>query len=124
MTKGGQLAALHGFAGGQTYSCQSCQEGTKVKNFGDRKSLLSTKQGELKLAHPDVPGQDIQDFGNPLAHEYFGGDLGIAWNTIQNDWQMLLGAVQTIEPLKLLPKFAAISKDEKRYPLPRYQPRA
>ena len=34
---------------------------------------------------------------NLLAHEYFGVDLEIVWNTIQNDLTMLMGAVQKIE---------------------------
>lgn len=52
---------------------------------------------ELKQAHPDVPWQDIKDFRNLLAHEYFGVDLEIVWNTIDNDLPMLMGAVRKIE---------------------------
>ncbi|MBT0651686.1 HepT-like ribonuclease domain-containing protein [Geomobilimonas luticola] len=50
----------------------------------------------LKDRYPDIPWQDIKDFRNLLAHEYFGVDLEIVWNTIHNDLPMLLEAVQKI----------------------------
>lgn len=49
---------------------------------------------ELKTGYPDVPWQDIKDFRNLLAHEYFGVDLEIVWNTIQYELPMLMRAVQ------------------------------
>lgn len=52
---------------------------------------------QLKQAYPDVPWQDIKDFRNMLAHEYFGVDLEIVWNTIQSDLPMLMAAVQRME---------------------------
>ena len=48
----------------------------------------------LKDEYPDIPWQDIKDFRNLLAHEYFGVDLEIVWNTIHNDLPMLMDAVQ------------------------------
>jgi len=51
---------------------------------------------EVKRAYPDIPWQDIKDFRNLLAHEYFGVDLEIVWNTIHNDLPMLIDAVQEI----------------------------
>ena len=50
----------------------------------------------LKNGYPDIPWQDIKDFRNLLAHEYFGVDLEIVWNTINNDLPMLMEAVQKI----------------------------
>ena len=50
----------------------------------------------LKDGYPDIPWQDIKDFRNLLAHEYFGVDLEIVWNTIHNDLPMLMEAVQRI----------------------------
>lgn len=50
----------------------------------------------LKEGFPDIPWQDIKDFRNLLAHEYFGVDLEIVWNTIHNDLPMLMDAVQKI----------------------------
>ncbi len=50
----------------------------------------------LKDTYPEIPWQDIKDFRNLLAHEYFGVDLEIVWNTIHNDLPVLLDAVQRI----------------------------
>ena len=52
---------------------------------------------ELKRAYPDAPWQDIKDFRNLLAHEYFGVDLEIVWNTVQGDLPILMEVVQKIE---------------------------
>jgi uncharacterized protein with HEPN domain len=51
---------------------------------------------ELKGGYPDIPWQDVKDFRNLLAHEYFGVDLEIVWNTIRDDLPLLLDAVQKI----------------------------
>ena len=48
----------------------------------------------LKDEHPGVSWQDIKDFRNLLAHEYFGVDLEIVWNTIRDDLPLLIDAVQ------------------------------
>ena len=50
----------------------------------------------LKDGYPEIPWQDIKDFRNLLAHEYFGVDLEIVWNTIRDDLPMLMDAVQKI----------------------------
>lgn len=52
---------------------------------------------ELKDRFPDIPWQDIKDFRNLLAHEYFGVDLEIVWNTAHNDLPQLLQAVERIK---------------------------
>jgi len=51
---------------------------------------------ELKSGYPEIPWQDVKDFRNLLAHEYFGVDLEIVWNTIRDDLPMLMDAVQKI----------------------------
>lgn len=51
---------------------------------------------ELKSQYPEIPWQDVKDFRNLLAHEYFGVDLEIVWNTIRDDLPMLIDAVQKI----------------------------
>lgn len=51
---------------------------------------------ELKSRYPEIPWQDVKDFRNLLAHEYFGVDLEIVWNTIRDDLPQLLDAVQNI----------------------------
>jgi uncharacterized protein with HEPN domain len=51
---------------------------------------------DVKDGYPDIPWQDIKDFRNLLAHEYFGVDLEIVWNTVHNDLPRLLDAVRRI----------------------------
>jgi len=51
---------------------------------------------DVKDGYPDIPWQDIKDFRNILAHEYFGVDLEIVWNTVHHDLPILLDAVQRI----------------------------
>jgi uncharacterized protein with HEPN domain len=50
----------------------------------------------IKEASPGVPWQDIKDFRNLLAHEYFGVDLEIVWNTICQDLPILLETVRRL----------------------------
>ena len=52
--------------------------------------------GGMKELCPDVPWQDIKDFRNLLAHEYFGVDLEIVWNTVINDLPILLVSVRRL----------------------------
>jgi uncharacterized protein with HEPN domain len=61
--------------------------------IGEAVGKLSEK---LKGGYPEIPWQDVKDFRNLLAHEYFGVDLEIVWNTIRDDLPMLLDAVQKI----------------------------
>lgn len=49
---------------------------------------------ELKGGYPEIPWQDVKDFRNLLAHEYFGVDLEIIWNTIRDDLPQLMKAIQ------------------------------
>jgi len=41
--------------------------------------------------------QDIKDFRNLLIHEYFGVDLEIVWNTIQDELPQLMATLRKIE---------------------------
>jgi uncharacterized protein with HEPN domain len=51
---------------------------------------------ELKGRRPDVEWQDIKDFRNLLAHEYFGVDLEIVWKIIEEDLPILMDAIREI----------------------------
>lgn len=48
---------------------------------------------QLKNQWPDVEWQDIKDFRNLLAHEYFGVDLEIVWKIIKDDLPALMDAI-------------------------------
>jgi uncharacterized protein with HEPN domain len=51
----------------------------------------------IKKAYPHIAWQDIKDFRNLLTHEYFGVDLEIVWNVVQEDLPTLYEAIQAIE---------------------------
>jgi len=51
---------------------------------------------ELKMSSPDVAWQDIKDFRNLLAHEYFGVDLEIVWQVVQTDLPALIRQVESL----------------------------
>ncbi len=51
---------------------------------------------DLKQLWPDVEWQDIKDFRNLLIHEYFGIDLEIVWQIIQDDLPNLMDAIKRI----------------------------
>ena len=51
---------------------------------------------ELKARFPEVPWQDMGDMRNVVAHEYFGVDLTIVWETSTRDVPKL------VEPLRRL----------------------
>lgn len=51
---------------------------------------------ELKQHHPNVEWQDVKDFRNLLAHEYFGVDLEIVWEIIKDDLPALISEVKDI----------------------------
>jgi uncharacterized protein with HEPN domain len=48
---------------------------------------------ELQREYPHVEWQDIRDFRNLLIHEYFGIDLEIVWNIVQDDLPALIRVV-------------------------------
>lgn len=48
---------------------------------------------ELKRKHPEVEWQDMKDFRNLLAHEYFGIDFEIVWKIVQDDLPTLIDVV-------------------------------
>ncbi len=51
----------------------------------------------IKKRYPEVAWQDIKDFRNLLIHEYFGVDLEIVWNVINDDLPQLYEAMKNIE---------------------------
>lgn len=58
---------------------------------------------DLKQRAPDVVWQDIKDFRNLLVHEYFGVDMEIVWQVIDND---LPNLIRQVESLKTVPSHA------------------
>ncbi|MCK9502487.1 MAG: DUF86 domain-containing protein [Lascolabacillus sp.] len=50
----------------------------------------------IKQTRPEVAWQDIKDFRNLLVHEYFGVDMAIIWQVVQDDLPLLLKATSEI----------------------------
>jgi uncharacterized protein with HEPN domain len=67
-----------------------------IREFEIIGEAVSKLTPALKDDYPDIPWQDIKDFRNLMAHEYFGVDLEIVWNTVINDLPILMDAVQKI----------------------------
>jgi uncharacterized protein with HEPN domain len=46
--------------------------------------------------HPEIPWRDIIGFRNLLVHQYFGIDLDVVWDIIENDLPSLKNHVENI----------------------------
>jgi len=51
---------------------------------------------EVELRYPDVPWAEMRDMRNVLAHEYFGVDLSVVWETIEHDLPPVATALRQI----------------------------
>ena len=51
---------------------------------------------DIRMRYPDVPWEEIFGMRNRLIHEYFGVDLDIVWQTIQEDLAPLETAITTM----------------------------
>ena len=51
---------------------------------------------EVRTKYPDIPWEEIIGMRNRLIHEYFGVDLDIVWQTIQDDLTPLETAIKTM----------------------------
>ena len=55
------------------------REDLYLADIGEASSKLSP---EFKEAHPEIPCAKAVGLRNVLAHEYFGTDLSIVWETV------------------------------------------
>ncbi len=51
---------------------------------------------EIKSAHPEVNWRVLKDFRNVLAHQYFGVNVDIVWDIVQNKLPVLKGQIAAI----------------------------
>ena len=56
-----------------------------VRNFEIIGEVAAQLPEDLSADHPEIPLQDMRDMRNVLAHEYFGINEKIVWETLQND---------------------------------------
>lgn len=51
---------------------------------------------EIKDQYPQVAWEEMRDMRNFVIHEYFGVDLSIVWQTIQEDFPLLIQQIEKI----------------------------
>jgi len=67
-----------------------------VRNFEIIGEAASHVPEEIVADHPEIPWQDMRDMRNALAHEYFGINENIVWDTIQNDLLPLVTQLKSL----------------------------
>lgn len=68
-----------------------------IREFQIIGEAVNNLSDEIKLRYTEVKWQDIKDFRNILIHEYFGVDLELVWNVIQEDLPKLLKIIKEIK---------------------------
>lgn len=68
-----------------------------IREFEIIGEAVGKLDAQTKADFPHINWQDIKDFRNLLIHAYFGVDLEIVWNVIQDDLQPLYEAIKHIE---------------------------
>ena len=89
------------FARGLTYAefkCSRLHQNAIVKSvevIGEAVSRLSL---ELKDAHSEIAWREIVGMRNRLVHVYFDIDVGLVWDTVQNDLPVLIAQIEPLVP--------------------------
>jgi uncharacterized protein with HEPN domain len=92
-------AAIQSYVQGvtlDTFTRDRMRYSAVIREFEIIGEAVGKLPADVKDIYLDIPWQDIKDFRNLLAHEYFGVDLEIVWNTVHDDLPRLLDAVQRI----------------------------
>ena len=66
-----------------------------VEIIGEAASHAST---DTKEANPEIPWQEIVGMRNRLVHAYFEIDLGLVWQTVQDDLPTLITLLEPLVP--------------------------
>ncbi|MDD2922536.1 MAG: DUF86 domain-containing protein [Anaerolineales bacterium] len=51
---------------------------------------------EIRAKYPEIPWRDAADMRNKLVHRYFGINLEVIWQTLNDDLPMLAATLQEI----------------------------
>jgi uncharacterized protein len=51
---------------------------------------------EIVDKHPEIPWREMRDMRNLLAHEYFGVNTKIIWETIQTDLPAIVPVLKAL----------------------------
>ncbi len=66
-----------------------------VEIIGEAASHVSN---DTKEANPEIPWQEIVGMRNRLVHAYFDIDLGLVWQTVQDDLPTLITLLEPLVP--------------------------
>ena len=66
-----------------------------VEVIGEAVSRLSL---EIKDAHSEIAWREIVGMRNRLVHVYFDIDVGLVWDTVQNDLPALIAQIESLVP--------------------------
>lgn len=66
----------------------------EIEIVGEASNNLSDN---FRKAHPQIPFRDIIDMRNFLAHEYFGVNTKVVWDTCKNDLLELENIINSID---------------------------
>jgi len=67
-----------------------------VRNFEIIGEAAAHVPEEIVADHSEIPWQDMRDMRNVLAHEYFGINENIVWDTIQDDLPPLVSQLKSL----------------------------
>ena len=56
---------------------------------------------EIIENHPEIPWRNMADLRNKVSHEYFGIDLEIIWQTIEDDLPLLTKQINRLKKLEI-----------------------
>lgn len=80
----------------EAFSQDRLRNAAVIREFEIIGEAVGKLPDETKSRFPDVAWREIKDFRNLLIHEYFGVDLAIVWNVIQQELPGLLHAVESM----------------------------
>lgn len=68
-----------------------------VRNFEVIGEATKNLSGAFMSAHPSIDWKGMAGFRDVLIHSYFGIDLGVVWQIVQNDLPILERQLKVIE---------------------------
>ncbi len=67
-----------------------------IRNFEIIGEAAKNIPNEVREKHPEIPWQKMISFRNTVLHEYFGIDIELLWQTIEEDVPGLAEKIQKI----------------------------
>ncbi|KAF0216754.1 MAG: hypothetical protein FD174_3577 [Geobacteraceae bacterium] len=93
------VADIRSFVTGMSYD-QFCADRKTLNAVVRSLEIIgeATKKipADIRTRNPELPWIEIAAMRDKLIHEYFGVDLEIVWETVQNDLAPLEGAIRQV----------------------------